>query len=600
VIESTALDVPPPAAAIADTLAPLDSIVVTEKLLGRAPRPRDHETENCALTALVQALADSPRSILQTLADKVLAVLQAHSAGLSLVTKDETRFYWAAIAGAWRPHVGGGTPRHSSPCGDVLQRNAPILFSHWERRYPYLSAAVPLAEEGLLVPFHVHGKAVGTIWAIAHDARRRFDAEDLRLLESMGRFASAAYQAVESIDRLESEAAAREHAEMGLHELTRGLAAQVHARTQELRRSETFLAEAQRLSRIGSFSWRVATDEITWSAELYRIFALDPGIPPTPAMIRARVHPDDVASLQDTLARARVAAMDLQSEARLRMPDGSVKYLHLTARGSRNAHGSLEYIGVVQDMTERRVSEEALAGARSELARAARLATVAELSAAIAHEVNQPLGAVAANGAACHRWLSSDPPNLERAKLSAERMVRDATCACAVVNRVRALFKHSAPDSIPMNLNESIEAARQLMLDEAAGHGVSIETHLERDLPLIGGDRLQIQQVMVNLIRNGVEAMQDTAEAPKLLSIRSKREGSGRVRVEVRDRGAGLQNPDMAFRPFFTTKKTGMGMGLAVSRSIIEAHQGRLWVTRNEERGATFSFTLPALAAAPQ
>src|SRR5262249_8259032 len=153
------------------------------------------------------------------LADKVLEILRADSAGLSLLTNDEKRFYWAAIAGAWRPHIGGGTPRDFGPCGDVLNRNIPMLFTHWERRYPYLSEAMPLAEEGLLVPFYVSGKAVGTIWAIAHSTRRKFDSEDLRLLESMGRFASTAYQTVESIENLKLQIDARERAERALREL---------------------------------------------------------------------------------------------------------------------------------------------------------------------------------------------------------------------------------------------------------------------------------------------------------------------------------------------------------------------------------------------
>ena len=147
--------------------ASLDSILCTEELLRRPSRPPDHKVENSALVALTSALADSPQTILQTLADKVLEVLQADSAGLSLLTKDGKRFYWAAIAGAWQPHIGGGTPRDFGPCGDVLDHNRSMLFTHWERRYPYLSTAIPLADEGLLVPFHVNGKAVGTIWAIA-------------------------------------------------------------------------------------------------------------------------------------------------------------------------------------------------------------------------------------------------------------------------------------------------------------------------------------------------------------------------------------------------------------------------------------------------
>ena len=203
--------------------APLESILRTDELLRRPSRPPDYQRENTALTALVIALADAPRTILQTLADKVLETLDADSAGLSLLTKDGKRFYWAAIAGAWRPHIGGGTPRDFGPCGDVLDRNMTMLFTHWERRYPYLNNAMPLAEEGLLVPFYVNGVAVGTIWTIAHRSHRKFDAEDQRLLESMGRFASAAYQTVESIDALVSEIGARQKAEAELHRLTDNL-----------------------------------------------------------------------------------------------------------------------------------------------------------------------------------------------------------------------------------------------------------------------------------------------------------------------------------------------------------------------------------------
>ena len=588
------------ATATSDTFVSLESILRTDELHRRPRRSPDYERETSALTALVKALADSPSTILQILADKVLGVLEADSAGLSLLTSDEKRFYWAAIAGAWKPHVGGGTPRDFGPCGDVLDRNSPMLFSHWERRYPYLSAAEPLAEEGLLVPFCVNGRPVGTIWAIAHSDRRTFDAEDLRLLESMGRFASAAYQTVEFVKSLRSEVAARQQAEAGLRELADGLMAQVQERTEELRRSEAFLAEAQRLSRIGSFSWRVATAEVTWSRELYHILEVDPSTPPEWPMIRSRVHPDDAASLNDMISRARVAATDIDVPQRLRLPDGSVKHLHVVARGTRGADGTLEYMGVVQDVTERRVSEEALARARSELAHVTRLATVGELSAAIAHEINQPLTALAANGAAFHRWLSAAPPNLDRAKRSAERMVRDANSACEVVNRIRALFRQAALTCTWLNLNEVIAKVCQLMLEEASGCGVSIETDLERDLPQTLGDGVQLQQVIVNLVRNGIEAMEATIGTRRLLTIRSRRELGANVRIEVSDRGCGLQDPEKVFKPFFTTKKSGMGMGLAICRSIIQAHQGRLWVVQHEDCGATFIFTIPALAGERQ
>src|SRR5215510_13399073 len=218
-----------PTALPEDGLVPLESILCTEELIGRPTRPRDYETENRALVSLAQALAESPRTILQTLADTILEVFQAGSAGLSLLTKQDggKRFYWPAIAGLWKPHIGGGTPRDFGPCGDVLDRNVPLLFRHFEWRYPYLRPATPLAEEGLLVPFYVHGKAVGTIWAIAHNDRRQFDAEDLRLLESLGRFASAAYQALASLEDLTFQIAEREKAEAAVRALAHGLEAKL-------------------------------------------------------------------------------------------------------------------------------------------------------------------------------------------------------------------------------------------------------------------------------------------------------------------------------------------------------------------------------------
>jgi transcriptional regulator with GAF, ATPase, and Fis domain len=204
-----------------DSLVPLEAVLCTDELNRRPSRPTDYERENRALVALTQALADSPRTILQTLADTILEVFQSDSAGISLLTKEDggKRFYWPAIAGVWKPYIGGGTPREFGPCGDVLDRNAALLFRHFERRYTYFLPVTPPVEECLLVPFYVGGKAVGTIWAITHDDRRKFDAEDLRQLESLGRFASAAYQTVEFVDALEQRGKAlqQSHAELQSH-----------------------------------------------------------------------------------------------------------------------------------------------------------------------------------------------------------------------------------------------------------------------------------------------------------------------------------------------------------------------------------------------
>src|SRR5215510_1362174 len=346
--------------AFPDGGVPLESILRTEELHRRPGRPPDYGKENRALVALSTALADSPRTILQTLAEKVLEVVQADSAGLSLLTKDEKRFYWAAIAGAWQPHIGGGTPRDFGPCGDVLDRNVPMLFTHWERRYPYLRPATPLAEEGLLVPFYVNGKAVGTIWAIAHNERRKFDAEDLRLLESLGRFASAAYQALEAIEDLKVQIAEREKAEKALHELTNGLEMQVRVRTEELerrmaaqaaillenarlysglrqenserkraedelRRSETDLLEAQRLSHTCSWTHDVSSGTVTASPEALRIFGVTPdeGLS-TAEFFFNRMHLEDRPIEVRNYERARLAKAGFESDYRIVLADGSI------------------------------------------------------------------------------------------------------------------------------------------------------------------------------------------------------------------------------------------------------------------------------------
>ena len=262
---------------------PLESILCTEELNRRPSRLPDYETENRALVALAKALADSPRTILQTLAETILDVFKADSAGLSLLTRNDggKRFYWPAIAGVWKPHAGGGTPRDFGPCGDVLDRNSPLLFRHFERRYPYLSEVMPAAEECLLVPFYVHGKAVGTIWAIAHSQCRKFDAEDLRQLDSLGRFASAAYQAVEFTNELDfrraalnvmEDAVSARHRLESLNEELRGeiserkhaeesirrLLEEAQAREHELRAKQAQLVQVAKLASIGELASSVA------------------------------------------------------------------------------------------------------------------------------------------------------------------------------------------------------------------------------------------------------------------------------------------------------------------------------------------------------
>ena len=603
-------------ALIRDDAVPLESILCTEELRRRPWRPPDYGKENIALVALVSALADSPHTILQTLAEKVLDVLQADSAGLSLLTKDEKRFYWAAIAGAWKPHIGGGTPRDSGPCGDVLDRNLPMLFTHWERRYPYLLPAIPLAEEGLLVPFYVNGKAVGTIWAIAHNDRRKFDAEDLRLLESLGRFASAGYQAVTSIDDLKFQIAEREKAEAALHELTDGLEMQVRARTVELEqrnkqlaeararlteeklsleRSETDLAEAQRLSHTGSWHWHAGTGEVVWSKEFFAIFGFDPE--KTEAsydLSLERIHPEDRSKVEEVRSAAVREKRDFEAQYRLLLPGGLIKYLHSIGHCVVSPSGDIEYMGAVMDITARKLAEEALHKAQAELAHVTRVTTLGEMTASIAHELKQPLSAIVNNGSACLRWLSRDDPNLHEARAAAQRVIRDGNRASEVITGIRALVRKAGSEKAPLDINQAIQEVVHLTEHETLQKRVVLRTELAADLPFVLGDRVQLQQVLLNLITNGVEAISSVADRPRDLLVYSRLHESNQVLVAVQDSGVGIESEDLKklFDPFYTTKSQGMGMGLAISRSIIENHGGKLWASANNGPGATFQFTL--------
>ena len=821
--------------------ASLESILCTEELQRRPSRPPDYEKENQALVKLVSALADSPITIFRTLAETIQDITQCDSAGLSLLTRDGKtphvdgkRFYWPAIAGMWNPHVGGGTPRNFGPCGDVLDQNRTLLFTHFERRYPYLMPVNPAAEECLLVPFYVDGKAVGTIWGIMHSDRRKFDAEDDRVMASLGKFASSAYQALTHIEDLKIQVAEREKAEAEVRQLASGLEARIRrlveanvvgiimwnldgaitganeallrmvqydredlasgrlrwtdltpaewrdrdegaiadlkatgifqpyekeyfrkdggrvpillggalfegsgnegvafvldlteqkrqesARLyseeryrvvvetasdavvsiddkgsivfanpatatifghdpaelegkpltllmpeymrelhqtgfkrylatgqrhmnwqgteltalrkngevfpvevsfgeitrdghktftgflrdiskrkqaeQALRRSEAFLAEAQHLSHTGSFSWRVATDEITWSEQLYRIYELENSVPVTLELIRTRVHPEDLTLYERMVEEARIGASDFEWHYRLLMPDHSIKYMHALARATRDQDGHLEYIAAVQDVTARKLAEEARDKARSELAHVARVMSLGTLTASIAHELNQPLSGIVTNASTCMRMLAADPPNVEDACETARRTVRDGNRASEMITRLRALFSKKSATTQSMDLNEATREVIALSLSELQKNRVILRPELAHDLPLVTGDRVQLQQVILNLLRNASDAMSTIVDRPRDLVIRTEPDENDRVRLSVSDVGIGFE-PQAAgklFEAFYTTKNEGMGIGLSVSRSIIEGHHGRLWATPNNGPGVTFSFSIP-------
>src|SRR5215471_19093370 len=360
-----------------------------------------------------------------------------------------------------------------------------------------------------------------------------------------------------------------------------------------LQRSEAFLAEGQRLSRTGSFAWRVETGEITWSEEVYRIFQFEQGTPVTLELIGSRVHPEDQAKLHDMIERARKSVSDFEYEHRLLMPDTSVKYLHLMAHGMRDNEGRLEYIGAVQDVTESKVAEEIVRQTQAELAHVARLTTLGELTASIAHEINQPLGAMVNSANACLRWLAAH--NLERAQQSAVRIVADGQRAADTITRIRALAQNAPAQKDWLDLNATIRDVLALVRSEVQRHGVVVETQLAADLPRIRGDRIQLQQVLLNLLMNALEALSGGGDGPRVVVVRSAPEATSGVRVAVGDSGPGLdpQQLDRLFEAFYTTQPQGLGLGLAISRRIIEAHGGRLWVMANVPHGAVVQFTLP-------
>ncbi|MER9657717.1 PAS domain-containing protein [Mesorhizobium sp. M0152] len=313
--------------------------------------------------------------------------------------------------------------------------------------------------------------------------------------------------------------------------------------------------------------------------------------------LEAGVHADDLAGVKERYAHSLTTGEPYARRHRLRRFDGEYRWVETRAAPMRNTEGAIVQWNVICLDIENEVrAQEQLRLAQERLARASQAASLAELSASIAHEVNQPLAAIVANSNACHRWLSAEPPNLDRAKITAERIIRDANSAADVVGRIRALFRPSLELRTSTPIPSVIDEARDLMAEEATRCRVRMDIDVERNLPLVAFDRVQIQQVLVNLIRNGIEAMHAIAD-DKVLGMRVRRTGDT-IQIEVSDSGPGVEHPDKIFDPFFTTKGQGMGMGLAISRSIIESHGGRLWAENRVPHGARFVFTLPVEAKA--
>ena len=365
----------------------------------------------------------------------------------------------------------------------------------------------------------------------------------------------------------------------------------------KLRQSEAYLAEAQKLTHTGSWVWEVAGMGASYlSSEWYRVYGFDPqqGVPGWEERLQ-RIHPDDRVRWRATIDRALSEKSEYEVAFRILLPDGEVKHLHTIGHPVFDTSGNLvQFVGSTTDITERKQSEEALRQAQADLARISRITTMGELTASLAHEVNQPVAAAMTDANTCLRWLDRDQPNLIEAREAASRVVKDAVRAAEIIGRTRLLFKKGSPQSELVNMNEVIREILALMIGEVSRFSISLRIELADDLPQIAGDRVQLQQVLMNLMANAIDAMKD-ADGTRELAIDSRPGQNGEVMVTISDTGVGLpaKQGDHIFDAFFTTKPNGTGMGLRISRSIIESHGGRVWASDHLPRGASFHLTLP-------
>ncbi len=369
----------------------------------------------------------------------------------------------------------------------------------------------------------------------------------------------------------------------------------------DLQRSEAFLADGQSISHTGSWAWNPATGVTRyWSEECYRVMGFDPqGGLPRPETVFQRIHPDDQPRTAEKLERAKRERAEFELDYRIVHPGGETRDIHGVGHPVLSPSGDLvEFVGTVMDVTERKRAEEALREAQANLARVSRVTTMGELTASLAHEIKQPIAAAVTNAKTCLRWLGRDQPDVAEAREAAARIIKDVTRASDIISSISLLFKKGALQRELVDVNELIREMIVLLRSEANRYSIFIRTELAEDLPKVMADRVQLQQVFMNLMLNGIEAMKEMTGGSEF-TIKSEADDV-QLLISVSDTGVGLtqEQADQIFRAFFTTKDNGTGMGLPISRSIIESHGGRLWAAGNSARGATFQFTLPTTVAA--
>ena len=452
-------------------------------------------------------------------------------------------------------------------CGTAAYRGSPVIVSDiatdalWEAPEHRASAL----EHGLRASWSSpvlswKGKVLGTFCMYYREPRTP-NSEDLRLIE----FGTQVVRIAIERDRAE----------------------------QALRQSEAYLAEAQRLTHTGSWAWSpVAAQGHYWSEEMFRIFGFDPqqGLP-THEKFWRRVHPEDRNKVDEHIQRAVSHKVDYVVVHRIVLPDGTLKHVQSIGHPLHGATGDVvEYVGTAIDVTERKRAEEereTLRQLEADLARINRVSMMGELAASLAHDIKQPIAAAVMNANACARWQNRDVPDMTEARAAASRMVADVTRAAEIIDRVRSIYRRGPPQREPVDLNAIVREMTGLLRDTANRNSVSIRTELDAGLPITSADRVQLQQVLMNLTLNGIEAMKDSGGE---LTVASKRNEDDLLLISVSDTGSGfpIEESERLFEAFFTS----------ISRRIVESHGGRLWASANTGRGATFQFSLPIDAAA--
>jgi len=532
----------------------------------RAARSRQVAVRADVSVAL--AADNTLRDILQSCAEAVVKHLGAAFARIWVVTK-EGRFLELQASAGMYTHVDGAhrlVPVGQLKIGLIAQERTPHVTNDVIND-PRLSNPDWARGEGMVAfagfPLLAGGQVVGVLAMFSREPIGQ------AVMETLGTISDTIAQ---GIQRKQAEDA--------------------------VRRSETFLAEAQALSQTGSWGWNIATGDLFWSRETYRIFGFESDVNPTLAMVADAIHPDDRARFEHDAATLARDHADFEREYRLKRRDGSIAYVHVVGRYAARAFPDLDFIGSIMDVTERKQAHDALLKTQAELAEVTRLTTMGELAASIAHEINQPLATVVTNAQACARLLRVQPPPWDDIIGGVSDIAEAGKRASDVIARIRMLLRKGVSEPLELSVNDVIRDVIAVTRETTRIKRVVLHTELMDDAPRVLADRVQLQQVLINLITNAADAMSEVNDRPRTLTISSSCADGSQVEVAVIDSGSGIDplHRNQIFDPFFTTKEDGMGMGLAICRGIVEACGGRLWATSNPERGTTFRFALPAAA----